>query len=140
MADGREGLAERTKSTVKSAQRIQEETNRRDEARPEAKENGKPMQARPAGLPRGFSGTAFKKAGLEAELEAKPMYEAPDYKGSGKLEGMAALITGGNSGIGRAVAVLYAREGADIAVVYLDEHKDAEETKRAVEREGRRCR
>jgi NAD(P)-dependent dehydrogenase (short-subunit alcohol dehydrogenase family) len=67
------------------------------------------------------------------------MYEAPAYKGSGKLEDMTAIITGGDSGIGRAVAVLFAREGADVAILYLDEHDDAEETKRAVEREGRRC-
>ena len=64
---------------------------------------------------------------------------APHYKGSEKLLDMAALITGADSGIGRAVAVLFAREGADIAVAYLDEHEDAEQTKRAVEREGRRC-
>jgi NAD(P)-dependent dehydrogenase (short-subunit alcohol dehydrogenase family) len=67
------------------------------------------------------------------------MYEAPAYRGSGKLEGMVALITGGDSGIGRAVAVLYAREGADVAITYLTEHVDAEETRRAVEAEGRRC-
>ena len=68
-----------------------------------------------------------------------PMYDAPHYKGSDKLRDKVALITGGDSGIGRAVAVLFAREGADIAVAYLDEHEDAEETKRAVETEGRRC-
>jgi NAD(P)-dependent dehydrogenase (short-subunit alcohol dehydrogenase family) len=67
------------------------------------------------------------------------MYEAPGYKGSEKLRDMVALITGGDSGIGRAVAVLYAREGADVAIAYLDEHEDAEETRRAVEAEGRRC-
>src|ERR1044071_1921721 len=80
-----------------------------------------------------------EKPGDEADLELKPMYDAPHYKGSEKLLDMVALITGGDSGIGRAVAVLYAREGADIAVAYLSEHKDAEETKRAVEKEGRRC-
>ncbi len=79
------------------------------------------------------------KPGIEARLNPQPMYDAPFYKGSGKLEGKAALITGGDSGIGRAVAVLFAREGADVAVAYLDEHEDAEETRRAVEREGRRC-
>jgi NAD(P)-dependent dehydrogenase (short-subunit alcohol dehydrogenase family) len=67
------------------------------------------------------------------------MYEAPGYRGSGKLEGMVGLITGGDSGIGRAGAVLYAREGADVAITYLTEQVDADETKRAVEAEGRRC-
>jgi NAD(P)-dependent dehydrogenase (short-subunit alcohol dehydrogenase family) len=81
----------------------------------------------------------LKKPGLEADLELEPMYDAPHYKGSEKLCDMVALITGGDSGIGRAVAVLFAREGADVAVAYLDEHEDAEQTKRAVEKEGRRC-
>ena len=67
------------------------------------------------------------------------MYDAPYYKGSDKLEGKVALITGGDSGIGRSVAVLFAREGANIAIAYLEEHEDAEETKRAVEKEGRDC-
>lgn len=81
----------------------------------------------------------LKKPGLEADLELKPMYEAPYWTGSGKLEGFAALITGADSGIGRAVAVLFAREGCDIACAYLTETKDTEETKRAVEAEGREC-
>jgi NAD(P)-dependent dehydrogenase (short-subunit alcohol dehydrogenase family) len=67
------------------------------------------------------------------------MCDAPYYRGSDKLKGKVAIITGGDSGIGRAVAILFAREGADIAVLYLDEHKDAETTKQAVENEGRRC-
>jgi NAD(P)-dependent dehydrogenase (short-subunit alcohol dehydrogenase family) len=79
------------------------------------------------------------KPGNEADLDLKPMYDAPHYKGSDKLLDKIALITGGDSGIGRSVAVLFAREGADIALGYLDEHEDAEETKRAVENEGRRC-
>jgi NAD(P)-dependent dehydrogenase (short-subunit alcohol dehydrogenase family) len=79
------------------------------------------------------------KPGVEAKLQPRPQYEAPEYRGSGKLEGMAALVTGGDSGIGRAVAVLFAREGADVAVVYLSEAEDAEETRRAVEDEGRRA-
>jgi NAD(P)-dependent dehydrogenase (short-subunit alcohol dehydrogenase family) len=80
------------------------------------------------------------KPGLEAKLEPRPRYEAPDYRGSGKLNDRVALITGGDSGIGRAVAVLYAREGANVAIVYLpEEQRDAEETRAAVEAEGRHC-
>lgn len=79
------------------------------------------------------------KPGREAALNPKPMYDAPYYKGSDKLKDKVALITGGDSGIGRSVAVLYAREGADIAIVYLDEDEDAAATKAAVEAEGRRC-
>jgi NAD(P)-dependent dehydrogenase (short-subunit alcohol dehydrogenase family) len=81
----------------------------------------------------------LRKPGLESELDPRPRFAAPDYRGSGKLEGMVALITGGDSGIGRAVAVLFAREGADIAIVYLEEHADAVETQGHVEKEGRRC-
>lgn len=78
--------------------------------------------------------------GLESDLKPRPAYEAPAYKAAGKLEGKRALVTGGDSGIGRAVAVLFAREGADIAINYLaEEQSDAEETKRAVEAAGRRC-
>lgn len=79
------------------------------------------------------------KPGLESRLQPRPNYLAPGYRGSEKLKNMVALITGGDSGIGRAVAVLFAREGADIAVAYLNEHADAEDTKRAVAAEGRRC-
>ncbi|NUO39023.1 MAG: SDR family oxidoreductase [Gemmatimonadaceae bacterium] len=79
------------------------------------------------------------KPGLEVQLEPRPRFLAPDYKGSEKLKNMVAIVTGGDSGIGRAVAVLFAREGADVAIVYLNEHEDAEETRRAVEDEGRRC-
>jgi NAD(P)-dependent dehydrogenase (short-subunit alcohol dehydrogenase family) len=67
------------------------------------------------------------------------MYDAPFYKGSGKLKGMAAIITGGDSGIGRSVAILFAREGADVAILHLDEDEDAKVTKKAVEKEGRRA-
>jgi NAD(P)-dependent dehydrogenase (short-subunit alcohol dehydrogenase family) len=124
-------------ATAEAHRRIQADVDRGEKN--VSSENKEPMQAGQRDYPNEFSAQHLKKPGLEAELDPAPMYEAPDYRGSGKLEGRTALITGGDSGIGRAVAVLYAREGADIAVVYLSEHKDAEETKRAVEQEGLRC-
>jgi NAD(P)-dependent dehydrogenase (short-subunit alcohol dehydrogenase family) len=79
-----------------------------------------------------------RKPGLESKLDPRPRYQASHYKGSDKLRGKVALITGGDSGIGRAVAVLFAREGADVAITYLpEEETDAQETVRAIEEEGR---
>lgn len=81
-----------------------------------------------------------ERPGLEKKIEPRPQYLAPEYKGAEKLKGKTAIITGGDSGIGRSVAVLYAREGADVGIVYLpEEEPDAKETKRAVENEGQRC-
>jgi NAD(P)-dependent dehydrogenase (short-subunit alcohol dehydrogenase family) len=113
--------------------------------RAEAKSGGKskesgPMQAGARRYPvPPLPEQHLEKPGSEAELDLAPMYDAPYYKGSEKLLDKVALITGGDSGIGRSVAVLFAREGADIAIAYLDEHEDAKITKQAVEEEGRRC-
>jgi NAD(P)-dependent dehydrogenase (short-subunit alcohol dehydrogenase family) len=80
-----------------------------------------------------------RRPGIESAMTPRPEDQRPEYRGCGKLEGKVAIITGGDSGIGRAVAIAYAKEGADVAIVYLNEHKDAEETMSQVKREGRRC-
>lgn len=80
-----------------------------------------------------------KQPGIESKMQPEPEYINKNYQGSGKLKGKVALITGGDSGIGRAVSVHFAREGADIAIVYLEEHGDAKETKRLVEQAGQKC-
>jgi NAD(P)-dependent dehydrogenase (short-subunit alcohol dehydrogenase family) len=135
-----DSFAEEAETTAKKERDIQREIDRSDKKQKGGKEKGGAMQAGARLYPvPPLPGQHLQKPGEEADLELQPLYDAPYYKGSGKLEDMVALITGGDSGIGRSVAVLYAREGADIAVAYLNEHEDAEETKRAVEKEGRRC-
>ncbi|PHI21490.1 NAD(P)-dependent oxidoreductase [Lewinellaceae bacterium SD302] len=83
--------------------------------------------------------TQERNPGVEYKMDPEPEYIRDDYKGSEKLKGKVALITGGDSGIGRSVAVHFAREGADVAIVYLDEDRDAKKTKELVEAEGQKC-
>lgn len=108
--------------------------------RKQGKDKEKPMQAgaREYPVPPLFR-QHLKKPGNEADLHFQPMCDAPYYEGSHKLKNKTAIITGGDSGIGRAVAILFAREGADVAIVYLSEHQDAADTKEMVEQEGRQC-
>ncbi len=133
--------------TVDTQRRIQQEQDQKDQrAAQQSQQAGGGQQEQEQGIqagarpqPTDLPAQHLDKPGLEADLELQPRYEAPDYKGSAKLQDMAAVITGGDSGIGRAVAVLFAREGADVAIVYLSSHQDAQDTRRAVEAEGRRC-
>jgi NAD(P)-dependent dehydrogenase (short-subunit alcohol dehydrogenase family) len=131
-----------TSRTVSRQRSIQKKRDDQDAAKPGPAKKSE-MKAVQAGARRHpanpLPAQHQRKPGAESKLRPRPQYMAPDYKGSQKLDERVAIITGGDSGIGRAVAVLFAREGADVAVVYLHEHKDAKETARAVEKEGRRC-
>lgn len=128
----------RGQSTAETHREIQADTAARDRAHEGDGEHPVQVGAREYPVPP-FPRQHQRKPGEEFKLDPQPLYDAPYYKGSGKLEGKKALVTGGDSGIGRAVAVLFAREGADVAIVHLDEAKDAERTKQAVEAEGRRA-
>jgi len=131
--------AEAASRTAQGQRALQRTIDRKDaKAAPPA--DAKPaVQAGTRRQPSRMPAQHLAKPGRESDLELAPRFEAPDYVGSGKLEGMATIVTGGDSGIGRAVAVLFAREGADVAIFYLDEHDDARETARWVEREGRKA-
>ena len=109
------------------------------QAKKKAPAKKSPAQAGARRQPTTLPAQHLPKPGVEGDLDLQPRFKAPDYAGSGKLDGMAAIVTGGDSGIGRAVAVLFAREGADVAVLHLAEGGDAEETRRHVEAEGARC-
>ena len=122
--------------------RLQKRIERVDAARARRADgsDGAAMQAGARRYPEPpLPGQHQKKPGSEADLRLAPLYEAPHYLGSGKLKNHVAIVTGGDSGIGRAVSVLFAREGADIMLVYLTEHEDAETTAAAIREEGRRC-
>lgn len=128
-----------TSKAVGKQQKIQAQAAAADKKQP-SKEKQQAMQAGARVYPEPpLTKQHLTKPGKESGLKLKPMYDAPYYKGSDKLLDKVAIITGGDSGIGRAVAVLFAREGADVAIVYLNEHEDAKETKAMVEKEGRQC-
>ena len=129
----------RDPEAVVDAQRaVQKEVGEDDRAKAWADAGAAQLGARVYPVPP-FPEQHQAKPGKEAKLDPAPMYDAPFWKGSGKLAGKVALVTGADSGIGRAVAVLFAREGADVAIAYLAEDADAAETKAAVEAEGRRA-
>ena len=133
-------FAEDAAQTAKAERDIQAEIDLKEQRsfKPEGEQSAMQAGAREYPVPP-FPKQHLAKPGLEADLRLAPMYDAPFYKGSEKLKDKVALITGADSGIGRAVAVLFAREGCNIAIAYLDEHQDAETTKAAVEKEGRRA-
>lgn len=119
---------------------MQREQQRQDALPGASAATPQPMQAGTVEQPvNPMPAQQLDKPGHEHAMALRPHFQAPTYRGSGKLDGQVALITGGDSGIGRAVAVLFAREGADVVLAYLNEHQDAEETRAHVEGEGRRC-
>lgn len=140
MAQEHSGVEEDARKIAEQERDIQREVEAREGRSFKSDDGDPPPQtgAREYPVPP-LPGKHLKKPGLEADLTLKPMYDAPFYKGSDKLKGKVALITGADSGIGRAVAVLFAREGCDVAIAYLEEDQDARDTKAAVEKEGRRA-
>ncbi len=140
MASSNTAAAATRAATASKQRRIQGSQDRRDKrAGAPVKAPKKAVQAGARPHPVDLPAQHIEKPGLQSELQLQPQCLAPDYLGSAKLKGMSALITGGDSGIGRAVAVLFAREGADVAIVYLDEDADARETQACVQAEGRQC-
>ena len=132
---------EAAEATARKQRQIQSAQDRKDRENKGGSDQGedKAVQAGARPQPEQLPAQHLRKPGSEADLDLAPQFMAPDYRGSGKLAGFAAIVTGGDSGIGRAVAVLFAREGADVTIAYLEEHADAAETRRCVEAEGRRC-
>ena len=129
-----------SKEAVQRQRKVQRVTDRRDALKPKASPKKRTVQAGHRKQPENpLPAQHLAKPGLERDLIPAPRFEAKEYRGSGKLRGFVALVTGGDSGIGRAVALLFAREGADVAIIYLSEHEDARKTAAHVRKEGRKC-
>ena len=146
MSDKRTRAPKGAAATGAATRRIQRQQDARDAAadkqgkqRKQRKQDKAAVQAGARRQPGTLPAQHQAKPGDEAALQLAPRFLAPDYRGSGKLDGFAAIVTGGDSGIARAVAALFARQGADVATLDLDSHRDAKETKARVEAEGRRC-
>jgi len=140
MANTQQGFEDRAKRVADDGRQIQDEVGAKETRSFEGENDKSPPQtgAREYPVPP-LPTKHLDKPGLEADLTLQPMWDAPFYKGSEKLKDRVALITGADSGIGRAVAVLFAREGCDVAIAYLEEEEDAQITKAAVENEGRKA-
>lgn len=142
MTTGKPSHKDKAQRTAGKQRDIQKQQDQKDAGKA-AKQSAPKKKAAQAGTRKHpeppMTAQHLKKPGMEKEMSLRPQYQAPDYKGSGKLDGFATIVTGADSGIGRAVAILFAREGADVAVVYLEEHADAEETQKAIQAEGRKC-
>lgn len=129
--------ADKTLQTQRDIQKRQDQADAKAPHKMDEQDGA--VQAGARAQPESLPAQHLQKPGREADLELAPRFLAPDYRGSAKLQDFVALITGADSGIGRAVAVLFAREGADVAVAYHSSTEDAEETRRCIEAEGRQC-
>ncbi|MFZ6647927.1 SDR family oxidoreductase [Undibacterium sp. TJN25] len=129
-------------NTAGKQREFQREQDNRDKEKPQAKGDSEEKAMQTSDITRPappMPAQHLEKPAHESEMELQPQFLALAYKGSNKLKDAVAIVTGGDSGIGRAVAVLFAREGADVAIIYLDEHDDAKKTQMHVEAEGRKC-